>query len=556
MEDRAGTANPAPTYSQRLVSRLQWLLAEPYSLLPSYEARYEKLLGHAEDPDLDPLTAYALTMLLGKDSARGYADMPQTAELVFPSVNAVDMSSQFGWYYFAGTVRATSGRLYGILCMLFRYSLLPGELAAELGISERENQLVDLQLSIATEGGEFHQIEPTLSAGAAEVEPTSGGLGLRASGCAVASTAPGELFPIRVQAEGHDLGGDEPLELAVDLLLTSGRPYLLQGADGAEPLVAGVGTRYYSIPGLVLDPSASSASIGGEPLEIESGLFWFDHQWGLGMVPSGSPRQEVMRASANLHPTVFGWDFFVANVEKDGRPYSFTFNSIHDGKSLPYLKQTGPEPPPNMEAGLVGKYVDPFGVEFNVSGRLTVSAWKKTDHTPNPEKYPNNPTWVPHGWEFELTEPVVPEDLRRLRMVPICDSAQALFFANGAQYVEAATVVLDGASNEVGSGFSEATAYVDNLAGILGLAGIPVNEENLALFSEEKVGPALWAESLWCWLAHQKQFKALLACGSFPPAARPLECDGGEPDVEPEPHPESAEAAIASSWARGFKFLG
>jgi thiamine monophosphate synthase len=49
---------------------------------------------------------------------------------------------------------------------------------------------------------------------------------------------------------------------------------------------------------------------------------------------------------------------------------------------------------------------------------------------------------------------LVPAKQRSLRLVPICDKTQALFFANSAQYIEAAVDVLDADGVRIGDGTS------------------------------------------------------------------------------------------------------
>jgi hypothetical protein len=314
------------------------------------------------------------------------------------------------------------------------------------------------------------------------------------------------------------------VDLAIELTISSGRPYLPQGLDGAEPLIGGIGTRYYSVPGLVVEAAASSLTLGDRRVAIKSGTLWFDHQWGLGLVPTGASRYASLRASANLAPqSVPGWDFFLMNF--DG-PYSMTLNSLHSEKNLPFINQTGPKPPPPMDAPVVGKFMDRYGTVFNVSGQLRVSEWRKTNHTPNPAKYTNVPTWVPHGWEITLQEKVVPEHLRRLLITAICDDAQALFFANGAQYVEAATDLIDANDKKMGRGYAEAVSYVDNLPTIISLAGMPVTDELLALFKTTppsllmKLGSFLYLLQPWA----RQEVDRLLQCASLPPTARPSTC--------------------------------
>jgi predicted secreted hydrolase len=512
--------NSDAAFAERMRFRLQDMLANPYSFLPSYQKRYETLMANAKS--LTPHQAYAMTMLLGQDSARRYQPMPDTAELEFPRVNAVDLTAQSGWYYFTGMCLGEDGVEYGILCMLFQYALLPPPIAKQFGLTDVENLIVDLQLAVSVGGGAYYQVDPVVTAG------TSGGIGvsdklhLTADNCSVESSGK-TPFPMRVQANGTDLGQKKPVDIAIDLTFTSGRGHLLQGMDGAEPLIAGIGTRYYSIPGIVLD-AASSLKIDSKTIPLKSGTFWFDHQWGLGMSPSGTPGYESIRAMSNLNPSPqLGWDFFAMNF--DGG-YAMTLNSIHGKDCLDFIHQTGKKPPGTMTAPVIGKYMDPYGTTFNISGELTVSKWCKTNHSPNPKKYQSVDTWMPRGWEFTLQEKVVPERLRSFSMEPITDGPQALYFANGVQYGEAQVHLLDSNKKRIGAATAESVAYVDNLPTILRLAGLPATDENIALCTAEPPTPEMKFWSLVYFLnpANYAEFNQLVACGSFPLGARPTKC--------------------------------
>src|SRR5579885_657214 len=512
--------NSDAAFGARMRYRLQDMIANPYSFLPDYTKRYDTLVAYTQS--LTPHQAYAMTMLLGEDSARLYPDMPETSELRFPRVNAVDVTAQSGWYYFAGTCFGEDVE-YGVLCMLFHYSLLPPPIAKKFGLTDVENQIVDLQLAVSVGGGPFYQVDPSVTAGTSGNVQVSDKFYLAADNCSVESL--GEtLFPMRVQAKGTDLGQSRPVDIAIDFTFTSGRNYLLQGMDGAEPLVGGVGTRYYSVPGLVLDAAVSSLTVDSKSIAIKGGTFWLDHQWGLSMTPSGSPRHEAMRAWANLNPSPeLGWDFFAINFDGD---HSITLNSIHNQESIKFLNQTGEFPPPVMTAPVVGKYLDPYGTPVNISGQLTVTDWRKTDHSPNPEKYRSVGTWVPHGWQFTIQEKEVPKRLRNFRMEPIADDAQALFFANGSQYVEAAVRLIDADEKLVGTAYAEAVAYVDHLPTVLRLAGLPVNDETIALFTAAPPSPEMIGLSLLYFLrpGNYAELQRLMKCGSLPPGPRPTDC--------------------------------
>jgi predicted secreted hydrolase len=508
---------------ERMRARLRELLASPYSFLPSYAARYETLLHYAQA--LIPQQAYAMCMLLGRDNASGYPDMPDTASLRFPAVHEVDLSTQVGWYYLNGLCTAEDGTEYGVLCMLFRYALLPPAAAAPFGLTPLENQVVQVQLALSVGDGPFYQADPSLTTGTSgRLAVSPGKLGLSADDGSFEAIPDGTFLPMRVAARGTDRSGERPVDLEVDLTLVFGRPFLPQGWDGAVPLVAGVGTRYYSVPGLMLYAQGSTLKVDGKAIPLKSGSFWFDHQWGVGLLPQAAPPVEALRAAANLNAGgPGGWDFFTANL--DG-PHSLTLNASHTSEMERFLNQSGATPPgPLTGARVAGKYMDPFGTVFNVSGTMDIDDWRKTQPAANPAKYPNTEIWVPHGWRFTLLEGVLPDNLRELRYRPICDSAQALTYANGARYVEAACRVFDAKGERIGIGYSEAVGYVDSLRTFLSLAGLPVTEEALALFRAPPVDPALWLESLLYMAdpAHQAELKRITACGSFPPGPRAVD---------------------------------
>src|SRR5947209_2255862 len=285
-----------------------------------------------------------MPMPLGPDSARGYATIPNTFGTTFPEANAVDLTEQVGWYYFAGSVKAKNGDEYGILFMMFQYTLLPTSVAGELGLTPLQNQTVDVQLAITKRGSRMHQAAPPFFAGTSGDIEVADRLFVRAGNNVVDTPSKDQLFPMTLRASGVDAGGPVPVPLSIDITLTSGSGYLLQGADGCEPCVGGVGTRYYSVPQLVVDGKNSRLTIGGETVEIESGTLWMDHQWGTGMVPDGAPTVEVMRAAANLAaPNPDGWDFFVMNFA-DGS--AMTMNHLHTADDLAWMNQSGAEPPP------------------------------------------------------------------------------------------------------------------------------------------------------------------------------------------------------------------
>lgn len=506
-------------FGARMGARLRDLIDNPYSFVPSYAQRYETLLQYCDS--LTAHQAYAMSMLLGPDNDRGYASIPNTFGLTFPDANKVDMTAQVGWYYFVGCVKGKNGVEYGVILMMFQYTLLPPPLAEQFGLTPLENQTVDVQLAITTAGGRMHQAAPPFYSGTTGDIEVADRLFVRAGDNVVDTPSKDQLFPITLRASGADRGGPEPVPLSIDITLTSGNGYLLQGLDGCCPCVGGVGTRYYSIPNLAVDGGCSRITIGDETVELEGGTMWMDHQWGTGMVPNGAPTLEVMRAASNLSaPAPGGWDFFIMNFD-DGS--ALTLSHIHTAADLPWMFQSGPDAPPERPpAPVSGKYMDPYGTVFNVSGMLTVTAWARGATSPDPAVYPVTDIWFPHGWTFEFTATILPERLRSIRFEPLSEDASAMFFANTAQYVEAPSRIFDAEGRKCGYGYSEAVGYENSTMNAAALAGLPPDvaktivpvtpSEDLVLLS------AAYVE------LNKNELDAAIACGSLPAPARNCSC--------------------------------
>jgi hypothetical protein len=273
--------------------------------------------------------------------------------------------------------------------------------------------------------------------------------------------------------------------IVIDLTFGGGKGYLLQGAGGCTPCCDGVGTIYYSIPGLRLDPAASFLTYGDEEVTLASGIFWFDHQWGM---LSAVPQSAVTRAAGNLKPAdPGGWDWFEAQFDGDRQ---ITCAAPHRAAMHAFYFQTGPKPPGAMQVAVTGKYMDAAGATHDVTGTLVVNEWIKSEKSPAPAEYPPTHTWYPNRWEFQFGAEV-PEDIRSFTMTPIVSAGQSGFFAGGAQYSEGAVYLRDAAGNEIGRGFAESVDYADTLANRLRLAGLPADAEMIALFGATRPSEAL-----------------------------------------------------------------
>jgi predicted secreted hydrolase len=505
-----GPKNSSTAFGLRMGARLLELIAQPLSFVQSYSPRYEALATVAQS--LTAHQAYLLSNLIGPEQSRGFAPIPDQADFQFPQRNAADLNSQIGWYFFVGSAIADDGQEYGIEMMFFRASLVPPDLAHTLDLSDVENQVVELHFAVAKAGERHYQAKPIVIAGTTGLLAfESDKLGATMGKNSISSTD-SEVYPIRLQAWGQDDGEIEPVQFSMDITFTGGKGYLLQGADGCAPCCDGLGTLYYSIPGLALDPEASSLTIDGTTATLTEGTFWFDHQWG---TLSSVGNTEVVRAASNLAPSASsldGWDWFMAQFNGSREITAF---STHTDDHVQFYHQTGSIPPGTMTVQLNAKYMDPDAVTHSVPGELSVTDWILSVDTPSPETYPPTYTWYPNKWEFTFGDEV-PEDIRVFTMEPIVSTGQSGFFGGGAQYSEGAVYLLGPNGEDLGRGFAESVGYANTRPNVLRLLGIEANAENMSLFGSNPPQPALVLASQAFVFLNQAELQAITeTCAGF-----------------------------------------
>ncbi len=501
----AGPRNAPAAHGERMRLFLEHLLQHPVSRTPAMDAVYRRLL--AEVGDLSPHQAYAIqTGFLGAPAAVGYDPIPVPAGLEFPRDHLPKPRAQVGWHFFVGSAWSADGREFGVEMMFFQTAMYPPAVAAGLGLTDDENQTVELQFAISEAGGRHWQAVPIVLAGTSglvswEPDPFVYHLGRNEIRC----HRSGELFPVTISARGIDRGADAPHTLAASITLASGKETLLQGAGGCMPSIDGMGSLYYSIPALQLDPAASWIELDGERVDLARGLFWFDHQWG---AINGVPASEVLRAANNADdPAPGGWDWFMAQFEGDRQ---LTVFAPHADARRAFYEQTGPTSPGTMTANVAGTYMDPDRATHIIRGTLDISEWVKADHSPDPSRYLVTDTWYPAHWEFRFTEGV-PDDIATFSMTPIVREAQSGFFANGAQYCEGAVVLHDAQGRDVGRGFAESVAYADTRRTQHRLAGLDESDASIAALRQpkpsaaEKIANALYVAS------HKKELEEVVA---------------------------------------------
>ncbi len=491
LESLSSEKNSPKMFAKRMKYRLEDMIKNPDSFTPSYKKRYEIFIENCQT--LNPLEAYAMTHLLGLDSSRGYDKIPDNADLRFPEDHAPQLRYQVGWHFFVGNCRGDNGKEYGILYLMYRYCLLPPDIARHYGLSDVENQIYEFQLAVAESGSRHYQAKPIAVAGTTglaqfENEPFNYMLGKNT----VKSTGNHRLFPLRLNGWGVNLEED-PVELEVDMTLTSNKEFLLQGNKGCLPCCCGIGTLYYSATNLTLDGAKSILKINGETINLTEGKFWFDHQWGNSLEPLGNSNCEIVRAAGNMSEThTRGWDWFMIQFNGDRE---ITVAAPHTDTNIEFYGQTGITPPGVMEVMVTGKYIDENGSFDDITGTLTVDKWVKSEKSSDPKDYWITHTWYPNRWGFKFNENV-PEDIRNFKMTPIVESGQSGFNASGAQYSEGGVVIRDPNEKIIGKGFAESVYYADVIPNMLHLAGLPVTDDMVKLVSKPSASAFLKIKSL------------------------------------------------------------
>ena len=509
--------NSERAYAERFLKRLDQLEANPLSFAPPRKDSYALLREHVKNTmkmSMSPRQFYASCLFLGPESITGYDLVPSKADFKWPEIDLPQLRYQLGWHFFVGNFHDAEGKHYSVELMFWQYALLPPPLAAALGLSDIENQSLEMHLAICDpQSGEQYRSDTIVVAGTTgliEVQAKPFKYKLGRNGIEGLSDN-GDLFPARLQGRGYDLGKSPNVEFEVDITLDNHRGYFLQGDQGLSPSVDGLGTLYYSAPLLKLREGVESAiTIAGKRVVLTGGSLWYDHQWTSGFMPQGGTQAPVLRAASNLGPTgPGGWDWFEmqfnTNVaEGIQEEVQMTLSALHSAGNSPFYWQTGATPPAKMGSTFHGKFIDVRGQASTITGRMTVTEWVNVTATPNPAVYPATDVWYPAGYYFKLDQEL-PAPLREFTLTPLTRTGQTGFFGHGPQYAEGGAVLHDLQGKEVGRGFAEATNWAHADDNIISLAGLPLNAQTRALLAPITVSPWLkFLSAVYCWLNSAK----------------------------------------------------
>jgi predicted secreted hydrolase len=513
--------NSERSYAERFLARLDQLEANSISFVPSFKERYALLRSYLKaGMAQSPRQFYASCLFLGSESNTGYEPIPLDPNFAFPSTDLPQLHKQLGWHFFVGNFTDADKNHYSVLLMFWQYALLPPPLAKKLGLSDVENQSLEMHLAICDpQASVQYRANTVLVAGTTGLidiaeKPFAYRLGKNAI---EGLSANGDLFPARLRGRGWDMGKSPDVEFEIDFSVDDAKGYFMQGDGGCSPSVDGLGTLYYSAALLKLRDGAESAiTIDGRRIVLSGGRMWYDHQWTTGFWPSGAAQHGVMRAVNNLTtPAPGGWDWFEIQFHANaaiGLPdeVQLTFAVLHSRANESFYGQTGAAPPGRMTATFKGKFIDAQNVTSDITGTMIVTDWVKIESTPNPAVYPVTNTWYPAGYWFSVDQ-AVPGPLKEFAPSPLIASGQTGFFAPGLEYTEGGAVARDMRGLEIGRGFAEGTGWAKQADTVVSMAGLPVNDQTRALLTP---APVSWllrlASTAYASLA-QAELKKIMA---------------------------------------------
>lgn len=486
--------NNAKRSGERIVEMFDRLENTRIPLVTRYPERYA-LLKKAAARGLDPYQQIRIINLTAPDYYYGFKTMRDGKALSFPKDMGPHPDYQFAWHFLVGNLKDEAGNDYGVECVFFRRAMMAPPFAKAMGISEMDNQVMELQyaVSFAKKNLQAAGSSPVIAGSTGLVKYGIDPFLVAVGRNKIQSLKKGALFPMKLQY------ADPDIPMAVDITMHNAKPVLIEGDNGKAPDVAGIGSWYFSVPDI---QAQGTITYKGESIKVK-GKMWLDNQWTAGMMPIGYAPNLYIRALSNVldyfqgKSKEYGWDWYCLQLDDDTE---ITVSAGHPGGED--IDNKGPNPPGRTERECFGKYVDKSGKAFDLKGKLTINKWSlsKKSHC-----------WYPNGWEFSF--PTL--DLFFI-MEPIVDY-QILEFASSAEYREGATRLKGTRDGKkiTGYGFAEGVNYIGHdwtykqLFGSLGIKDTPANR---ALMQTKRVSTWMLLKSVIVLLLPLFILIALIIC--------------------------------------------
>ncbi len=340
-----------------------------------------------------------LQSILGGDETAGFRRAERVRMFRFPDDHGPHPNYRSEWWYLTGSLQDDQGRWYGVHFTAFRQAMAPPD-AAPPANSWRTTQvyMAHLALSDATtsrhmEDQRLVRAHPQLAG--AQAQPFA----VRVDGWTLASQ--GETFlPLQLNGQSEAFG--------VDLVLSEGKPIVLQGERGLSRKGKQQASYYYSMTRL---QTAGTLQVGERTVNVH-GRAWLDREW----------------STSVLSQEQVGWDWFALQFDRGDDLMVFQLRR-QDGARDPYNS---------------GMRVDPDG---------TYQTLKAKDFTLTPLQYWRDEHGVrwPIRWQLTLAEP--PQTFVIQAAFPNQRMDTALVYWEGLVYV------LDPNERTIGRGYMELTGY-------------------------------------------------------------------------------------------------
>ncbi|MEA3392171.1 MAG: lipocalin-like domain-containing protein, partial [Candidatus Marinimicrobia bacterium] len=146
--------NRNKAFADRLDIHLDELGNNKISFLKNLNKRYASMKKYADQRS--PQQVYANLMLMGPQGVKGYKLLDPDMKFEWPQIDHPQWEYQVGWHFFVGNFTDEDNNHYSVQLMYWQYSLLPPDMAHELGLSDIENQIIELHLAISDPQTDTH----------------------------------------------------------------------------------------------------------------------------------------------------------------------------------------------------------------------------------------------------------------------------------------------------------------------------------------------------------------------------------------------------------------
>ena len=310
-----------------------------------------------------PEATVAVAEALARGDTAGFARATGPRPFDFPRDHGPHPEFRTEWWYYTGNLVAEGGRHFGFQLTFFRQALAPpGAAPADADApGARASAWATRQLYVGhfaltdTATGRFHAVS----------RASRGALGLAGAAASPfhvwledwSAAAVGDAaVPVRLRAAEGDH--------AIDLVLESAKPVVLQGERGWSPKgpEPGNASYYYSLTRM---PARGTVTVGGSTLAV-AGTAWMDREW----------------STSALGPDLVGWDWFALQLD-DGRELMLYRLRRRDGAIDPHSAGTLVEPSgaaralgaTDVRVEARGEWTSPHtGVRYPAGWRLTDAA--------------------------------------------------------------------------------------------------------------------------------------------------------------------------------------